>query len=205
MSETPQQALMRVAMERGVSLSALSRMLGRNVAYLQQFVGRGSPRLLPERERRMLADFLELDERVLGAAAERDRIAVPYVAVAAAAGDGRAVSDEALVRHESLDRSILRGAGIEPSAASMIDVAGESMAPCLLDGDRVLVDMNDRRIPRGGAVFVIRRDDALSVKRLVRRGGAIEVASDNPAYPTIVVDPAALTIVGRVRLLLRRL
>ena len=67
MSDTPQQALEQAARARGVSLSALSRMLGRTVAYLQQFVGRGSPRRLPERERRLLADFLGLDERVLGA------------------------------------------------------------------------------------------------------------------------------------------
>ncbi|MGJ3627467.1 hypothetical protein AB5I41_11770 [Sphingomonas sp. MMS24-JH45] len=58
MIDTPRQALARLAAAQGVSLSALSRMLGRNVAYLQQYVGRGSPRVLPEAERRQLAQFL---------------------------------------------------------------------------------------------------------------------------------------------------
>lgn len=61
------QNLIRFAAERGESLTSLSLKLGRNVAYLQQFVGRGSPRRLPEEERRMLAITLNVDERLLGA------------------------------------------------------------------------------------------------------------------------------------------
>jgi hypothetical protein len=61
------QNLLRFASERGESLTSLSLKLGRNSAYLQQFVGRGSPRRLPEDERRMLAITLNVDERQLGA------------------------------------------------------------------------------------------------------------------------------------------
>lgn len=67
----PRETLRRAASERGVSLSALSRMIGRNVAYLQQYVGRGSPRLLPERERQLLADFLEISQYDLVDPADR--------------------------------------------------------------------------------------------------------------------------------------
>ena len=70
MSQDPREALMRLASERGVSLAALSAMLGRNVAYLQQFVGRGSPKRLAEEDRRALAAFFGVEERVLGGAAE---------------------------------------------------------------------------------------------------------------------------------------
>ena len=64
---TARDTIVRVAAERGESLSALSRKIGRTDAYLQQYVGRGSPRRLPEEERRMLAIALEIDERRLGA------------------------------------------------------------------------------------------------------------------------------------------
>ncbi|MEH3046525.1 hypothetical protein [Sphingomonas adhaesiva] len=64
---TARDTIIRVAAERGESLSALSRKIGRNEAYLQQYVGRGSPRRLPEEERRMLAIVLNIDERRLGA------------------------------------------------------------------------------------------------------------------------------------------
>lgn len=59
--------LARLAKDRGESLAALSRMLGRNPAYLQQYIERGSPKVLPEDLRLMLAMHLRVDERVLGA------------------------------------------------------------------------------------------------------------------------------------------
>lgn len=64
---TARDTIVRVAAERGESLSALSRKIGRNVAYLQQYIERGTPKRLPEEERRMLAIALEIDERRLGA------------------------------------------------------------------------------------------------------------------------------------------
>lgn len=63
----PRQRLREIAGKRGVSLAKLSRIIGRNPAYLQQFVVKGSPRRLPEIERRHLAIYLDIDERELGA------------------------------------------------------------------------------------------------------------------------------------------
>lgn len=51
----------------GHSLAELSRFLGRNEAYLQQFIKRGTPRKLGEDDRLRLAQFLGVDERELGA------------------------------------------------------------------------------------------------------------------------------------------
>lgn len=67
---TPEQiraTVERLAAEQGESLAALSRMLRRNDAYLQQFVKRGSPKRLPEDARLLLAQFFGVDERELGA------------------------------------------------------------------------------------------------------------------------------------------
>ncbi len=41
----------RMITERGLDLSTASRMIGRNPAYLQQFIKRGTPRRLPEEDR----------------------------------------------------------------------------------------------------------------------------------------------------------
>lgn len=206
MADTPQQVLAQAARVRGVALSALSRMLGRNQAYLGQFVNRGSPRVLPERERRMLADLLALDEAVLGApdAGGGDDVAIPWLAVTAAAGAGR-IADERLIRDELLSRAALRQAGVAPADASLILVAGDSMAPTLLDGDRLLVDRADRRPPPRGAIHVLRRDEAVMVKRLVPFGAEVEIRSDNPQWPAVRVPGAAIEVIGRARLLLRRL
>lgn len=204
MVETPQAALVRLAAARGVSMSALSRMLDRNVAYLGQFVGRGSPRVLPERERAALARFFGVDARVLGAPEREDEgVAVPYLAVAASAGAGRAVADETVVRREWIARAVLRELGVAAGDASLIAVAGDSMAPTLLDGDRVLVDRADRAPGAGVQVLLI--GDALSVKRVRRVGAQVEIVSDNPAYAVRMLPAAEVTIIGRARLLLRGL
>lgn len=59
--------LIRVAAERGESLTNLSVKVGRSPGYLSRFVERGAPRRLPDVERRHLAIVLEVDERLLGA------------------------------------------------------------------------------------------------------------------------------------------
>lgn len=205
MADDPRQALAALAQARGVSLSALSRMLGRNVAYLQQFVGRGSPRVLPERDRRMLADFLGVDDAALGGpvVAPPADVAVPWLDVSAAAGSGRSAEMERVIRTVALPAAMLRQLGVTAAKASMIRVVGESMLPTLVEGDRLLVDVGDRRVPAGGGLFVIRREDGVAVKRLVPRGGAIDVVSDNPAFESATVGPGDVEVIGRPRLLLR--
>lgn len=209
MADDPRAALKRLAAARGASLSALSRMLGRNVAYLGQYVHRGTPRLLPERERGLLADFFGVDDALFGAPARRAirdaPVGVPYLAVAASAGPGMVAADERIIRAEPFAADMLRDLGMSPAMASIIAVTGDSMAPGLLDGDRILVDRGDTRVPRTGDVFVIRLDDLLAVKRVSPRAGGWRIVSDNPAHATVERAHADVAIVGRARLLLRGL
>ena len=204
MSQDPREALMRLASERGVSLAALSAMLGRNVAYLQQFVGRGSPKRLAEEDRRALAAFFGVEERVLGgAAAGAALVEVPWLALSAAAGAGADAAGERPIRVERFAPETLAAAGIAPRTASIIMARGDSMAPTILDGDRLVVDRGDRRIARTGAIVVARRDGDLLVKRVTARGDTITLASDNPAYPPLTVPGLEVEVIGRVKLLLR--
>jgi hypothetical protein len=67
---TPEEVrgrLEQLALIHDRSLAELSRMLGRNVAYLQQFVRRGTPVRLDEDDRLRLAQLFKVDERELGA------------------------------------------------------------------------------------------------------------------------------------------
>jgi repressor LexA len=207
MIETPRDALARLAQARGTSLSALSRMLNRNVAYLQQYVRRGTPRDLPERERRVLAAFFDVAEHVLGGppADAPVLLRVPYLALAASAGPGAEAAGERVLRYEAFAPEMLRAAGIAAAQASIIDVRGDSMAPGIRDGDRVLVDGSARIVPPGGDLFVLRVDDLLSLKRVRRRGTTLVVESDNPAYPTAERPARDVAVIGRARLLLRDL
>lgn len=65
--DTIRSTIKRRAAERHETLQSLSLLIGRNAAYLQQFVSRGTPRRLPEEERLRLAMVLDIDERELGA------------------------------------------------------------------------------------------------------------------------------------------
>lgn len=65
--ERARQNLAKLATERADSLAALSRLIGRNAAYLQQYTTRGSPKRLAEDDRRILAQHFAINERELGA------------------------------------------------------------------------------------------------------------------------------------------
>lgn len=196
------ETLEALAAARGVSLSELSRLLGRNVAYLQQFVRRGTPRRLDERDRATLAQFFGVEETLLGGAVREAEVAVPYLAVAASAGRGVTTGEEQVIRVEHFTARMLRAAGIAPAAASIIDAVGDSMAPGVLAGDRLVVDRDDVR-PSADGIYVVRRGEELLVKRLRRTGDGVLLVSDNAAYPPLVCAAREVVVIGRVKLLLR--
>lgn len=191
------EALERAAAARGESLAALSRLIGRNAAYLQQFVTRGSPRLLAEADRRKLARYLGLSDSALGGPAAEGLVPVARVDAGAAAGRGRLVETER--RSELLlDPALLRRLGVRADMASTIRVEGASMEPNLCDGDEILVDGARRALGVRPAIYVFRRDGLVAVKRLRAMGAEVEVVSDNPAFAREVVAVQAIDVVGRV-------
>ncbi len=186
-------------------MSALSRLIGRNPAYIQQYLRRGTPKALPERERRLLADYFRVDETELGGPEQRrDQRAplrVPRIDVAAAAGAGGLVEDERDATPFHFDPAWLRQLSARPEALSIIRVEGESMAPTLTPGDDIMVDASDGIERLRDGIYVLRRDDVLLVKRLKRSGlsGSVDIVSDNPAWPTdAAVSLSTLTVIGRV-------
>jgi Peptidase S24-like len=212
----PRDELERLARAHGDDYAALSRLVGRNPAYIQQFIKRGSPRRLPERERAILARYYGVDARVLGAPEEagdsqgRGRGGlklVPRLAVGASAGAGALTGEEALAGKVGFDELWLRKLGVEPANVSLIRVEGDSMQPALNDGDDIMVDRGAALKPLREGIHVIRIDGALMVKRLARApGGRLSVLSDNTAYPSWPDrDPAEVEVIGRVVWVGRRL
>ena len=213
MSDDPRIILEEAARRTGNSLAGLSRLLRRNPAYLQQFVRRGTPRRLPEVERKILADYLRVDEHLLGGPVMEGASAryrpVPRLSVEASAGNGSLVDLERHLSEFSFDREWLRRlTRSRPDQLALIRVAGDSMAPTLADGDDILVDQGvSGSRPRDG-IHVLRRDDVLLVKRLAVHpaNGTVSITSDNPTYPAWHDCPmSSIDIVGRVIWAARRL
>jgi repressor LexA len=177
------------------SLAALSRMIGRGPAYLQQFVRYGTPRALPERERRILADHFGIAEEELGAPPSAGRLGVPRWDVAASAGPGALVDGELLLGTDTLDPLLARRLRLREGQAAMLRVRGDSMLPTLADGDHLVIRLDDRRPDARGGVYVVRIDGAVMVKRVRAANGALLVTSDNPDAPAPRGDAEVL---GRV-------
>lgn len=200
----PRAALERLIAENGEDYAGLSKLIGRNAAYIQQFIKRGSPKRLPEAERGILARYFGVEERLLGgmtsAAGKAGLRLIPKLAVGASAGSGALGDGEALAGKIGFDEKWLRKQGLEPSQLSLIRVEGESMAPTLNDGDDIMVDKSAAALALRDGIHVIRMDDVLMVKRLARGpAGRLSVLSDNPAYPGWPdVDAGAVSVIGRV-------
>ncbi|HEY0313496.1 MAG TPA: S24 family peptidase [Allosphingosinicella sp.] len=214
MDADPRALLESLIRERREDYAALSRLIGRNPAYIQQFIKRGSPRRLAEEDRRRLARYFGIDEALLGGretsepSAADALVRIPRLDVAASAGAGAADTSERALGRIGFDPSWLRRLGVAPASAALIRVEGDSMAPTLSDGDEILVDRGDRAGRLRDGLYVLRFEGALLVKRLSvsPAGGRVSILSDNPAYPGWPdCDPAAVDVVGRVLWVGRRL
>ncbi|HEX7710633.1 MAG TPA: S24 family peptidase [Sphingomonadaceae bacterium] len=202
----PRERLARLAEERGASLAALSRLIGRNATYLQQFITKGSPRRLAEEDRRTLARFFGVTEAELGGGDSgsyasptnaREWVDVPRLALDASAGPGALAADELPFDAFRFSARWLREQGLDPGHVSAIAVAGDSMEPELRDGDEILVDLTPR--PMRDGIHVVRLGEALHVKRVQQSApGRLTLISANPAYPPIEVAASEVAVVGRV-------
>ena len=199
------ERLVDAAREKGSSLAALSRMIGRNGTYLQQYISKGSPRKLEEEDRRKLAQFLGLDEAELGAPQDKsydmkargDWVDVPRLAVDASAGPGAVGAEEVPFDAFRFSRRWLAEQGLDGAHLSAIRVVGDSMEPLLREGDEVLVDRREQ--PFRDGVHVVRLDDSLLVKRVASQGaGRFSLLSQNLAYPPIQLGADEFAIIGRV-------
>lgn len=199
----PRERLAELAREARTSLSALSRMIGRNSSYLQQYIVKGSPRKLEEDDRRRLAEFFGVAEAELGAPEEKslkdrgDWVDVPRISLEASAGPGATAAEEIPFDAFRFSRRWLRENGLEPGQLSAIRVMGDSMDPLLRDGDEILVDRTPRAFREG--VHVVRLGEALHVKLLQAvPPGRLRLISKNAAYEPVEVPMSDVDVVGRV-------
>ena len=211
-SDPVREALREALWKHGTSLAEASLAIGRNKAYLQQYLARGMPRVLSFQDTETLAELLGCDPAELRHDAlpapkpwtgpKRRRTAGASVAeVEAAAGPGAWHEDfveekarwrlpESMVRHEG---------DADPDALRILKVRGNSMEPELREGDRLVVD-TARRVPAAGELFVLWDGAGLVVKRVetLAAKGALRLVSAHPDYPPYERPADEVHIVGKV-------
>ena len=212
--EDPARLAVRAAVAAvSMTLKQASRALGRNDAYLQQYLYRGTPRRLPEPLRLRLAeitgadqaDFLDPALRALRPPAgdgEDGAVRVPLHAVRAAGGGS--VPEEASSSHDSLafpPALLLRITAAPAGGLKLLSISGDSMLPTLEDGDLVMVD-TQRCMPSPPGIFILDDGVGLVAKRVDAIPNswplALRLSSDNPAYSNYRRRVDEVHIVGRV-------
>lgn len=108
---------------------------------------------------------------------------VPLLDISASAGNGHGEQEPTeLMQVYFAPAYMRRHFGRAGNGFAMIYVKGDSMAPTLLDGEEIVIDMRVRRVDRDGIYVVTLRND-LKVKRIqIRLDGSLLVKSDNAAY-----------------------
>lgn len=205
--DDPRLVLERLCKERGEDFAGLSRMLGRNSAYVQQYVRRGVPKRLREEERRKLARYFAVPETLLGGPADTGAVqngllSIVRYPLTVSAGPGSVASEELGKPYFAFDERWLKAlTASAPANLSIVRVDGDSMAPTLSAGDDILVDLGDSADRVRDGIYVLRVDDSLVVKRLALNpvGRRVTVQSDNPSYPDWPdCDLADIHPIGRV-------
>jgi len=132
-------------------------------------------------------------------------VAIPHASPRPSMGGGAVVEarEEEPSRAYHFRRSWIRDAlKASPSQLRIMHVAGDSMAPTLLDGDTVLVDMA-RRAPNPPGIFVLDDGLGLVAKRLEHipnsDPSAVRVISDNAFYSPYERTADEIHIIGRIR------
>ncbi len=137
-----------------------------------------------------------------GVVQDKELVYAPMFDVQASAGMGAEVQAEDINDYFAFTRSFLSSQlGVSTDSLAFISIRGESMEPTLFDGDRVLVDIS-RRMVSGEGLYLIHTEDGLMAKRLrPLRDNALQITSDNPAYPSWVVHASQMEenpVVGRI-------
>lgn len=136
-------------------------------------------------------------------------VLLPRLDVQLSAGPGALPTGENVRDFAAFEVSYLKAAGINPSAAKLVEIEGRSMMPTLVDGEWVIVDLSATNLVND-LIYAVLYKEALLVKRVRRDGSTIVLVSDNATegYGDERVagsDLEDLRIIGRVRRHIRSL
>lgn len=195
---------------------SVSLAVGKNDAYIQQYIKTGSPVVLPDYARRVIAGLFQIDERelmtdeqikkekkiaIISASnqVDDDSVSIEVIDATACCGDGIENYVENIVGFWNLPKKeYLTISHADPSVIKMLRVFGDSMEPTLRGGDWVLVDVSRNFIDSDG-LFLLRMTSGLAVKRIQNTiSQQVIIKSDNPKYDNISASVAEVHIIGKV-------
>lgn len=211
---------------KGLNYAQVSKMLGRGVAFMQQYITNGSPLRLKETDRKNLSQILEVNEQELtdlsldlpfpgklnileGLFAKNNStgtVQIDIISATACCGSGNEILAEDITGHWIIPQADFHTLPFSaaPDNIKMLRVSGDSMEPTLKDGDWILADIS-RKSPDSDGIYLLQLSTGLAVKRL--QGSitpdTIIIKSDNPVYNPENANLKDVIILGRVIYILK--
>lgn len=188
------------------NLKSMSIALGRNPAYLHQFIHRGSPRVLPEKLRHRLAAILGVDEHLL-----RQHDSSADDAFDDETNTTTSLQSINFLDHPSqasantqpwfLPEELLRKNGVSSAKSIRLAVVGDTTVDHVINpGDVVMLDLSDQSPHRAG-YFGIDGGDHIRVRYLETAGTKSPVKlfiSHDSKSGGYVTEKNNINILGRV-------
>ena len=211
--------LQQLVQKSGVTLLELSLKLGKNPTYLQQYLKRGSPRVLPEDVRHSLSKFFNCDEAELNpfrlagmsdpggeayvaeprsspSLSGADRAAAQTVELPLVSATGRDASSLAF------DRGYLASLTDSPLASlQLCRIVDDSMQPTVSAGNLVLLDATIQPQLRDGVFAFVTSGGDLVLRRSQRDfvNERLRLCCDNPLFAqNIDYAPPSISSAGMV-------
>lgn len=193
----PREALDGLISERGETYASISRLLGRNSAYIQQFIKRGSPARLDQSDIALLALHFDVPVEVLGGkegptVGQRSIVKVPLL---------NGTGNDSRSQWRLVDAAWLGRLCDQPASVAILPIVGEAMEPTLCNGDEVMISRvrNQESVREG--LYAIRGSSEIFVRRIAidPTKNRLTVLTDHPAYPSWQgIQRKGVDIVGRV-------
>ena len=193
----PREALDGLISERGETYASISRLLGRNSAYIQQFIKRGSPARLDQSDIALLALHFDVPVEVLGGkegptVGQRLIIKVPLL---------NGTGNDSRSQWRLVDAAWLGRLCDQPASVAILPIVGEAMEPTLCNGDEVMISRVRFQESVREGLYAIRGSSEIFVRRIAidPTKNRLTVLTDHPAYPSWQgIQRKGVDIVGRV-------
>ena len=193
----PREALDGLISERGETYASISRLLGRNSAYIQQFIKRGSPARLDQSDIALLALHFDVPVKMLGGkegptVGQRSIVKVPLL---------NGTGNDSRSQWRLVDAAWLGRLCDQPASVAILPIVGEAMEPTLCNGDEVMISRVRTQESVREGLYAIRGSSEIFVRRIAidPTKNRLTVLTDHPAYPSWQgIQRKGVDIVGRV-------
>ncbi len=184
-----------LASERKQALVHVSEAIGKNPAYLQQFIKRGIPAELPEKVRAALASHFGVDETELGGP-PRNAAGAAMVPLVSWVSAGGMIPRDGVTAEDVLD--VVHAAGLAGGNWFALRVEGDSMDRISPPDSIIFVNRDERRLVPNGLYVIADETGATTYKRYRPAPDRFEPVSVNPSHETIF-PRGQVRVIGRVR------